>query len=104
MKNNLMRAALACLIVSVVGCGPEIVAVAAVTAQVAPVVGAVAGTVWLCKSIENVSLDNDKKRLEVQALSDGVRGSYKVDLTEEQYRQVRDTGMFRIGDTDYRVY
>lgn len=106
MKSQGLKIALtACLMMlSIVGCGPEIVAVAAVATEVVPVIGAVAGTVWLCKSIENVSLDNEKKRLEVLELRDGVRGSYEVELTEEQYRQALDTGTFRIGDTDYRVH
>lgn len=105
MKTRMLRVALtACLIASsAVGCGPEVAALVALSTQTATVVGAVAGTVWLVKSIENVSLDTEKKRLEIQAIQDGIREVHQIDLSDAEYEQVRRTGAIRIGNRDYPV-
>ncbi len=73
MKKQTLKAILAAslIVTGFVGCGPEtVVAVAGVT-QAATAVGAVAGTVWAIKSIENVSVDTEKKRLEIDAYQRG---------------------------------
>ena len=94
----------ACLLMtSTVGCGPEVAAVVAVVPQAVAAVGALAGTVWVLKSIENVSLDTEKKRLEIQAIQDGIREVHEVDLSDAEYEEVQRTGSVRIGNRNYRV-
>ena len=94
----------ACLLVSgVVGCGPEAVVLATAATQLGAVVGAVGGTVWLLKNIENVSLDTEKKKLEIQALHNGTRQVHEVDLNDAQVRKIQQTGFVRLGDQQYRV-
>lgn len=98
------RMLVACLLMSgVVGCGPEVVVLAATAAQLGTIVGAVGGTVWLLKNIENVSLDTEKKKLEIQALHNGTREIHEVDLNDAQVRQIQQTGFVRLGDQQYRV-
>lgn len=53
---------------TLVGCGPEVVALSAAATQIAPIAGTIGGTVLLVKTIEGMSLDNEKKSLEIQAL------------------------------------
>ncbi len=105
MKTKWMKLLLvACLLVSgVVGCGPEAVAIVTLATQAAVVTTTVAGAVWLLKDIENISLDTEKKRLEIRAIQNGLREVHEVDLTDAQVRQIRQTGFVRLGDQQYRV-
>lgn len=104
MKNKLMRAVMAaCLIVSVVGCGPETVALVVATTQAATFVGAIAGAMWMVKSVENVSLDTRLKTLQIQAMQDGIREYHEVQLTDDEFEEVQRTGAVRIGNSNYRV-
>lgn len=93
-----------CLIAaSIVGCGPETIAIVAVATKVAAVTGTIAGTVWMLKSIENVSLDTQKKKLEIRAMQDGIHESHQVDLTDAQVLEIQQTGTVLIGDKYYPV-
>ena len=113
MKSVTKKLALAWCVMAtgVVGCGPETVALIAVAgstaAAIAPVVavvGGVATTVWVFKTIENVSMDTEKKKLEIQGIHDGRREVQEVDLSDEQVQQIRRTGRVRLGDSEYRVH
>lgn len=113
MRSPVLKTVVAgCLMASgVVGCGPETVALIAVAggtaAAIAPVVaviGGVATTVWVLKTIENVSLDTEKKKLEIQGIHDGRREVHEVDLSDEQVQQIQRTGRVRLGDNVYRVH
>ncbi|MDX1968844.1 MAG: hypothetical protein SFV23_16840 [Planctomycetaceae bacterium] len=94
----------ACLLGSgVVGCGPEVAVIATAATQMGAIVGTIGGTVWLLKTIENVSLDTEKKKLEIRAIQDGNRQVHEVDLTDAQFRAIQQTGFVRLGDQQYRV-
>lgn len=105
MKRSVFKFVVAAcvLMASTVGCGPEVAAVVAIGTQAATTFGALAGTVWLLKSIENVSLDTEKKRLEIQAIQDGIREVHEIDLSDAEYEEVQRTGAVRIGNRNYRV-
>lgn len=105
MKKIPLKVAItACLIAaSLVGCGPETVAIVAVATKVAAVTGTIAGTVWMLKSIENVTLDTHKKRLEIRAMQDGKSESHQVDLTDSQVLEIQQTGTVLIGEKYYPV-
>lgn len=105
MKSSALRLVMAAcvLMASTVGCGPEVAAVVAVAPQAVAAFGALAGTVWMLKSIENVSLDTEKKRLEIQAIQDGIREVHEVDLSDAEYEEVQRTGSVRIGNRNYRI-
>ena len=106
MKSYLLKVVVvACLTVSgVVGCGPEAAVLIALTTQTAAVVGGVATTVWLFKTIENVTLDTEKKKLEIQAIHNGNREVQEMDLSDDQVQQIQRTGTVRLGDNVYRVH
>lgn len=105
MKRSALKFVVAAcvLMASTVGCGPEVAAVVAIGTQAATAVGALAGTVWVLKSIENVSLDTEKKRLEIQSIQDGIREVHEFDLSDAEYEEVQRTGSVRIGNQNYRV-
>ena len=75
MKMRLMKSVLlgALVVSGVVGCGPEVAVVAPVVMDAAAAAGTIGGTVWLYKSIENVSLDTEKKELEIEAIRQEAR-------------------------------
>lgn len=73
MKSQTLKLMMAAslMLTGFVGCGPETVVAIATVTQAATAAGAVAGTVWAVKSIENVSLDTEIKRLEIEAIQHG---------------------------------
>jgi hypothetical protein len=103
-KRFVGHAVVACVMCGMfLGCGPETAAIVAVGAQCATAAGTIAGTAWLLKNIENVSLDTEKKKLEVRAIQDGTREVHRVDLSDSEFLQIRRTGKVRFGDQEYRV-
>ncbi len=104
-KQALNVVVVGCLLASgVVGCGPEVVAVIAVAGGMATAIAPVVGVIWLCKNIENVSMDTEKKKLEIQGIHDGRREVQEVDLSDDEVQQIQRTGKVRLGDNVYRVH
>ena len=70
MKMRLMKSVLlgAVVVSGIVGCGPEVAIIAPIAADAAATAGAVGGAVWLYKNIENVTLDTQKKNLEIEVI------------------------------------
>jgi hypothetical protein len=56
------------------------VALVVATTQAATFVGAIAGAMWMVKSVENVSLDTRLKTLQIQAMQDGFVSITKYSL------------------------
>ena len=73
MKTNTVKLLVTGLLMvsSLVGCGAETIGAIAVGAKLG---AAGAGGIYILKQIENLSLDNQKKALEIRAIQNDMQG------------------------------